>query len=387
MALENPDSIEFEMEADVYTLRRTKEGVQLIISDQVAHPNVSGAKVMEDGSLEIMGRGLGKLDQEASGDAAALSEKLKGWYPPGQVKHAHSMTEFDSWNTSGITVGKFSAKWCGPCKAVAPAIEKLSLEYPDVTFIHADEDEAKNLFMREKIQSYPTFLFWKDGEKVGQKVQGADAAGVEAKIQSLGAQKVELQTSEEDIVEEDMKLTCERDVFCIEKTSSGISLMVNGKMAAKPGECPHVEINRTTNKVSFGRGGGVLFSGGNIDVNAVADAIQAMFPTQVTHIHSVQEFDGIIADGIVCAKFSADWCGPCKAIAGFYHDLSNKFDGQVKFLHIDVDDQKVLSQREKVSAMPTFHFYVDGAKQQGAMVRGANKEGLKKSLRSLGVAI
>ena len=35
---ENPDSIEFEMEADVYTLRRTKKGVQLIISDQVAHP-------------------------------------------------------------------------------------------------------------------------------------------------------------------------------------------------------------------------------------------------------------------------------------------------------------------------------------------------------------
>lgn len=387
MALENPDSIEFEMEADVYTLRRTKKGVQLIISDQVAHPNVSGAKVNEDGSLEIMGRGLGKLDEEASGDAAALSEKLKSWYPPGQVKHAHSMTEFDAWNTSGITVGKFSAKWCGPCKAVAPAIEKLSLQYPDVTFIHVDEDEAKNLFLREKIQSYPTFLFWQDGEKVGQKVEGADAASVEAKIASFGAQKVELQTSEEEIVEEDVVLTCERDVFCIEKTSSGISLTVNGKLAAEPGKCPHVEINRKTNKVSFGRGGGVLFSGGNFDVNAVADAIQAMFPTHVTHIHSVEEFDEIIADGIVCAKFSADWCGPCKAIAGFYHDLSNKLEGQVKFLHIDVDEQKVLSQREQVSAMPTFHFYVDGEKKSGMMVRGANKDALNKSLKSLGAAI
>jgi len=389
MALDNPDILEFEMEADVFTLRRKKNAVQLVISDQVAAPDVT-AKILEDGCLEIMGRNLGKVDQDASGDVAALTQKLQKWFPHGVVKHIEKAEEFDDLNTSGIVVGKFSATWCGPCKMVAPAISKLSLEYPDVTFIHVDEAKCRSLVERENVKAYPTFLFWENGEKVGQKVEGADAAKVEKMIVQLGALKNETTTSSEEILEEDVTLTCERDVFRIEKTSEGASLTVNGKVAFPPGKCPRIELNRESKKVTIGRGGGVFFSGGNIDVNEVADTLEAWFPTHVVHVHATEaekEFDGIIAKGITCAKFSAEWCGPCKAIAGWYHDISNKLNGEVKFLHIDVDDCKELSQREGVTAMPTFHFYIDGVKQTEKMVRGANKAQVQTNLSELGVNV
>lgn len=388
MALENPDVIEFEMEADVYTLRRTKKAVQLVIEGQVAHPDVSGAKIdAESGDVTIMGRGLGKVNAEVSGDVNALSEKLAGWFPPGLVNHAHSQAEFDGLNHTGIVVGKFSATWCGPCKMVAPAIDRLSLQYPDVTFIHVDEHEAKNLFQREKIQSYPTFKFWQNGHPVGQKVEGADAKAVEAAVASLGAQKVEIETNEADIVEEDVTLTCERDRFRIEKTEAGVSLTVNGNEAAPPGKCPHMEVNRKTHKVVIGRSGGKIYLGGGVDFEAIANAVEQMFPTQVKHIHSLAEFDAIVQNGITCAKFSAEWCGPCKQIAGFYHDISNKLEGKVRFLHIDVDECKALARREKVEAMPTFHFFVDGVKKTDMMVRGANIQAVVMNLMNLGVDV
>jgi thiol-disulfide isomerase/thioredoxin len=35
----------------------------------------------------------------------------------------------------------FHAKWCGPCKNVAPAYDQLSLKYPDAKFLKADIDK------------------------------------------------------------------------------------------------------------------------------------------------------------------------------------------------------------------------------------------------------
>lgn len=54
----------------------------------------------------------------------------------------------------------FYADWCGPCKAVAPALEQLSEEYVGkVNIYKIDTDKETELSQYFGIQSIPTFLF------------------------------------------------------------------------------------------------------------------------------------------------------------------------------------------------------------------------------------
>lgn len=66
------------------------------------------------------------------------------------------------WKYSGSlpAIVDFYADWCGPCKAVAPALEELSKEYEDKVVIYKiDTDKEAELSSVFAIQSIPTFLF------------------------------------------------------------------------------------------------------------------------------------------------------------------------------------------------------------------------------------
>jgi thioredoxin 1 len=68
-----------------------------------------------------------------------------------------------------LTVVDFAAKWCPPCRMIAPRFEELatSNKYPDVSFLKVDVDDVQELAIRFKIRSMPTFLFiGKNGEEV-----------------------------------------------------------------------------------------------------------------------------------------------------------------------------------------------------------------------------
>jgi len=54
----------------------------------------------------------------------------------------------------------FYADWCGPCKAVAPILEELSIEYSDQLHIYkVDTEKEAELSALFGIQSIPTLLF------------------------------------------------------------------------------------------------------------------------------------------------------------------------------------------------------------------------------------
>ncbi|GFP57783.1 hypothetical protein ACSS6W_007377 [Trichoderma asperelloides] len=65
------------------------------------------------------------------------------------------------------------ATWCGPCKAIAPILEKVSeeAEFKDkVHFVKFDVDELPELSQELGIRAMPTFLFYKNGQKVDEMV-------------------------------------------------------------------------------------------------------------------------------------------------------------------------------------------------------------------------
>jgi thioredoxin len=63
-----------------------------------------------------------------------------------------------------IEILYFSAPWCGPCKAMKPAIDKFetTLDTSKVKITRVNIDEEKELTLNYKIQSVPTFVFIKD---------------------------------------------------------------------------------------------------------------------------------------------------------------------------------------------------------------------------------
>lgn len=76
--------------------------------------------------------------------------------------------EFDEIIKDGFTLVDFYADWCGPCKMLAPILEALDNEYPDITFIKVNCDDEMGLAERYGIMSIPAVFLFKDGNLIGQ---------------------------------------------------------------------------------------------------------------------------------------------------------------------------------------------------------------------------
>ncbi|XP_033144017.1 thioredoxin H9 isoform X2 [Brassica rapa] len=83
---------------------------------------------------------------------------------------------------------------------------------------------------------------------------------------------------------------------------------------------------------------------------------------------------------IVIANFSATWCGPCKVVAPFFIELSEKHPS-IMFLLVDVDELSDFSSSWDIKATPTFFFLKNG--QQIGKLVGANKPELQKKVTSI----
>ncbi|PAX59735.1 thioredoxin [Brunnivagina elsteri] len=74
--------------------------------------------------------------------------------------------EFDSLLTpdSGLLVFDFTASWCGPCKIIAPLMDKLAQEYVGRAKVaKIDLDQSKTLAKKLGIRSIPAVMIYKDG--------------------------------------------------------------------------------------------------------------------------------------------------------------------------------------------------------------------------------
>ena len=121
---------------------------------------------------------------------------------------------------SGLMVLDCMATWCGPCKVIAPVVRlvllhflptnpptpsklpipsliptihtnadsgivtqvvKMSNNYPNARFYKLDVDEVPDVAHELGVRAMPTFIVFKDGEKVGEVV-GANAKALEALV-------------------------------------------------------------------------------------------------------------------------------------------------------------------------------------------------------------
>ena len=65
-----------------------------------------------------------------------------------------------------VTVKKFSAVWCGPCRALAPVINEIKNQFSNVKFEDYDVDVAYDEATKYGIRSVPTIIIEKDGKEI-----------------------------------------------------------------------------------------------------------------------------------------------------------------------------------------------------------------------------
>ena len=81
-----------------------------------------------------------------------------------------------------LEVKRFSAAWCGPCRALAPVMEGIKAEYSDVVFETIDVDTDHEQASKYAIRSVPTVVFVKDGVEVERLVGVNSKLAYENKI-------------------------------------------------------------------------------------------------------------------------------------------------------------------------------------------------------------
>jgi thioredoxin 1 len=72
----------------------------------------------------------------------------------------------------------FWAEWCAPCKAVAPVLEELAAEMAGrVRFAKLDVGVSQQVASRLRVQSFPTFILFKNGQPADRAVGAMSKAG------------------------------------------------------------------------------------------------------------------------------------------------------------------------------------------------------------------
>ena len=85
------------------------------------------------------------------------------------------------------------------------------------------------------------------------------------------------------------------------------------------------------------------------------------------------------ADLPVLVDFWAEWCGPCHQIAPILETLAEEYDGKIKFVKVDTDENFVSPESYGILSLPTLLVFRGG--RQIERINGARPKGdLKRSL-------
>jgi thioredoxin 1 len=80
----------------------------------------------------------------------------------------------------------FWAEWCGPCKAIAPALEDLAKDMAGkLTVAKINIDENPNTPSNYRVRGIPTLILFKDGQVAATKIGSLPKSKLYEWVQSV----------------------------------------------------------------------------------------------------------------------------------------------------------------------------------------------------------
>lgn len=125
--------------------------------------SASAADIMrQNGFTTVYELKGGIMAWESAGNALTNASQKAGGMPVAEYEQLlknHKLVLVD-----------FNAKWCGPCKKMAPFLDELSQEYAGKALIQKiDVDENETLVRSLDISALPLLILYKDGQEVWRK--------------------------------------------------------------------------------------------------------------------------------------------------------------------------------------------------------------------------
>ncbi len=88
------------------------------------------------------------------------------------------------------------------------------------------------------------------------------------------------------------------------------------------------------------------------------------------------------AGGVVLVDFWAVWCGPCRMVAPTVEELAKEYEGKIKVVKLNTDENPDIASKYKIMGIPTLMFFKDGNKVD-QIVGAVPKSQLKDKIDSL----
>jgi thioredoxin 2 len=131
-----------------------------------------------------------RLTYQRLGDAVRCAKCKESLEPPTAPIEIHSTADFDRLvaHSSLPVVVDYWAPWCGPCRMVAPELQKVAARQSGrALVVKVNTDELSDLGERYGIRSIPTLAIFAGGREVSRTVGARPAEDIERFVEQAAA--------------------------------------------------------------------------------------------------------------------------------------------------------------------------------------------------------